>query len=114
MTNIDTFVADLVSVAPVLRGVLDEHLADQGGELLPHLFAADVTRWLSARGPEPTVLAVLEHHLADGDDEVRNVVALGVLENLEPGNVLRAALGPGLRAELAALERWPPGPPPTT
>ena len=73
---------------------------------------ADVTRCLVAAGPAAPVLAVLERHLAAGDEEVQNVIALSFLENLGPGDAaIRSAIGPGLRAELEAMESWEPDAP---
>ena len=110
MTSVGQLVQDLVSAAPALDAVLAEHRAEFDGEVLPHLFMADVTRWLVGTGPAAPVLAVLERHLADGHEEVQNVIALSFLENLEATDAaIRAALGPGLRAELEAMERWEPG-----
>ena len=112
MTSVEELTRDLVAVAPALGPVLAAHRAEFDGELLPHLFMADVTRWLVTGGPAASVLAVLERHLAEGDTEVQNVIALSFLENLEATDTaLRAALGPGLRAELQAMERWEPGSP---
>ena len=106
MTTVRELVQDIVSAAPALDAVLTEHQAEFDGALLPHLFIADVTRWLVAAGPSAPVLAILERHLADGDEEVQNVIALSFLENLEVTDAaVRAALGPGLRAELEAIER---------
>jgi hypothetical protein len=112
MTNTDALIRDLAAAAPALADLLAEHRADQGGELLPHLYMADVTRWLAAGVESRLVLAVLERHLAEGDEDVQNVIALSFLENLGPEHVsIRAALGPGLRAELDALESWTRGSP---
>jgi hypothetical protein len=112
MTTVGELVQDIVTAAPALRSVLAEHRAEFEGKLLPHLFMADVTRWLVAAGPAAPVLAVLERHLADGGEEVQNVIALSFLENLEATDLeVRAALGPGLRAELEAMERWEPDAP---
>src|SRR5688572_17197555 len=109
VTTIDDLVRDLVDAAPELDAVLQEHLADND-ELLPHVLFGDVTRWLGEHGPNAAVLAVLEHHMAAGDDDVQNVLAVSFLENLVAGepsdDAIRAALGPRLRAELDAIESW--------
>lgn len=114
MTTIDDLVRDLVDAEPELDSVLQEHLGDND-ELLPHLLLGDVTRWLEKSGPNAAVLAVLEHHMAAGDDAVQNVVAASFLENLVAGepadDAIRAALGPRLRAELDAMESWTPDDP---
>jgi hypothetical protein len=112
MTTVDELAQDLVASEPALGSVLSEHRAEFDGELLGHLFMAEVTRWLVANGPVASVLAVLERHLADGDETVQNVIALSFLENLEREDAaVRTALGPGLRAELAAMERSESGNP---
>jgi len=52
-------------------------------------------------------LDALERHLANGDDEVQNVITVSFVENLEPEDEsVRAALGPKLRACLQTLEPW--------
>jgi hypothetical protein len=107
MTDVNALTHDLAAVAPAVAALLREHRAEYDGDVLAHVFVADVTRWLAANGPDAAVLGALERHLAGGDAEVRNVIALSFLENLEPGDEpVRAALGPRLRAELAAMERW--------
>jgi len=106
VTTINDLVRDLVAAAPELEALLREHLVDYE-ELLPHVFFGDVTRWLEERGPAPAVLAVLEHHIGAGDEEVQNVVAVSFLEGLGD-EAVRAALGPRLRAELTAMQRWTP------
>ena len=114
MTTIDELVRDLIVAAPELDAVRREHLADND-ELLPHLLFGDVTRWVVERGPVPELLAVLEHHMEAGDEEVQNVIAVSFLENLlgdDPGErAVQAALGPRLKAEFDAMENWTPDDP---
>ena len=43
------FLGALVFRFPELLGVLEDHLADQGGEVLPHVLLASVTKQLAAR-----------------------------------------------------------------
>jgi len=114
MTGTDDLVRDLATAAPGLEALRREHVADYHA-LLPQVFLGDVTRWLRTTAPAPaaaSVLAVLERHWTSGDEAVRNAIAASFLENLEPEDAaLRAALGPGLRAELRASESWTPGHP---
>jgi hypothetical protein len=101
----------LVDAHPVLRPVLDEHFADNDGELLPHLVLADFFRWLVAhQESEPeacmAVLAELEAEFAAGPDEVRGLIAVSGVEMIpdpgQPGSSLRTLLGPGL----ASVDPW--------
>jgi len=114
MTGIHDLIQDLIAAAPELDVLLREHLADYD-ELLPHLLLGDITRWLVERGPVAEVLAVLEHHIDAGDGDVQHVIAVSFLENLfgdDPGELaVRAALGPRLKAEFHAMERWTPDDP---
>lgn len=92
---------------PWLLPVLEEHLVDQEGEVLPHLYMADVERWaereLLSGGAEGAHLRGLldfveaefsVHH----DDEVGEVVSASFLEHLprtgEPAVELRKLVGP--------------------
>ena len=108
MTSTDDLVRDLVAAHADLGEIHREHLADYN-QLLPHVFMADVTRWLVAHGPDALVLDMLEEHLASGDEEAQNFVAVSFVENLEPEDeAVRAALGPHLRACLQVFESWAP------
>ena len=85
------FVGALVYALPVLRPVLTEHPSDQEGEVLAHLFMADVERWLErevmnrrSQSAEEIadLLAFLEEAVAAGDPEVTEVIAASFLEHL--------------------------------
>ena len=110
------FVGALVYAFPVLRPVLEEHLGDQEGEVLPHLFMADVERWLErevmnrrAQSAEEiaTLLAFLEEAVATGDPEVNELIAVSFLEHLprpgQPGSEIRDMVGPHLRRQLRMI-----------
>lgn len=96
---------------------MDEHIEDNVGELLPHVFLADATRLLisffgeglSAWGQLQDVLDFLEGSFRDGDDETKELIAVSFLENLpvdgELGSGIRELLGPELRAESEHLRR---------
>ena len=106
MSNIQDLLSDLTTAEPALARLQAEHVAENG-ELLPHVLFGDVTPWIIAHAPATHVLAILERHMTTGDDDVTNVIALSFLEGLEDVGV-RAALGPRLAAQLAAMESWTP------
>jgi hypothetical protein len=101
----------MILAAPELEFVRRQHVVDHH-EILPHVLLGDVTRWIVAHHPQARLLAVLEHHLSTGGEEVRNVIAVSFLENLEKGEPaderVRRALGPQLRAALESMESWSP------
>lgn len=106
------FTRDFVAAFPGLQPMLSEHLEDNFGEVLPHLFLADVLRWLvsqsaSAEGDGAAevlpVLSFLEDAFEAGDDERQELISTGFLENLpradEGGSTIRDMLPPKLRDE---------------
>ena len=109
------FVGPLSYRFPVLTETFAEHLADQDGEVLPHVFMGDVTRWLLERlrvhGPKDAtlreILGFLEEWFTRRNGRVDELLAVSFLENLprspEPGSELRSLLGPALREELRRL-----------
>jgi hypothetical protein len=108
MSSTGDLLRDLQAAHSTVPVLVATHLADHE-HVLPHLLMADITRWLLTEGPQPAVLAVLERHYADGDDEVQNVIALSFLENLLGEEAaVRWALGPRLADELRRLEDWEP------
>lgn len=98
----------------------DDHLRQQHGEALPHVFVADVTRYVVARfeaarelsntDPAHQVLGEFEAGLRSGDGEVESLIAISFLEKLdcgsETGRRVRGALGPSSSTELARMEDW--------
>lgn len=107
------FIRELVDEFPALRPELDEHVEDNCGEVLGHLFLADCLRLVLATlddGPRrvsgldvPRLLGYLELRFAQGEEHLKELISAGFLESLpradEPGHCLRAMLGPMLRAE---------------
>jgi hypothetical protein len=86
--------------------VLEEHLEDNEGQVLPHLVMADIIRWLVghyASQPQVShdVLAWLEKAFIRGPDEVQGLIAVSGVEVIpdpgKPGAELRELLGPRLR-----------------
>ncbi|RSM55175.1 hypothetical protein DMH03_33910 [Amycolatopsis sp. WAC 01376] len=89
-----------------LAPVLEEHLIDNEGEVLPHLVMADVVRWLvEHRTSDPevcrSVIGWLEEEFGRGPAEVRGLITASGVEMIpdpgHPGAELRDLLGPVLR-----------------
>lgn len=100
-------VGALIHSHPRLLPLLDEHLLDNDGEVLPYLVLADIVRWLvdhEQTDPEfcRSVLNWLEREFLAGSDDVQTLIALGGVEMIpdpgKPGATLRAWLGPSLTA----------------
>jgi hypothetical protein len=110
------FCTSLLRSFPSLGSVHLAHMKDWG-ELLPHLFLADLTRHLAAASAhhDPRkdfeirrLMKFLERAWSEERGEVRGLIITGFLENLprgdEPGARLRAMLGSQLRRELIAID----------
>jgi hypothetical protein len=87
MTRESDFTQRLLLAAPELQPLMDEHLADQEGELLPYLLMGDVAQWLHEHTvTEPhrvsQVLRWLEDEFVRGDFDVRNLIDVGIVEML--------------------------------
>lgn len=115
MSSSEAFAKRLLAAAPELTPVYQEHLRDNSGETLGHVFMGDVTRWIveachkSAADevlspPVGALLSFFEQELASGDDYADNVIALSFCENLwgedEALKILRPQMGPHLFATL--------------
>jgi hypothetical protein len=100
----------------VLRPLLQEHLEDQDGGVLPHLLMADIERWAEAeiakgddgaRATVREVLAFLEDAYATQGNEVEELIAVSFLEHVprpgESGSQLRELVGPRLAEELRRI-----------
>jgi hypothetical protein len=123
MSTLAHLLVDLLSAAPSLVPIYREHLALHDA-LLPEVFMAQVTGWLSGTSHTPgaiaiqggaageaakTLVGVFENHLTSGDAEVRELITLSFLDSIEasPANeVLRLHFGPSLRAEAARRDGW--------
>jgi len=116
------FVERLVADHPRLRAIFDEHVSDNFGEVLPHLFFGDLTRYVVSRFSEVApgidqlleterelraLLSDLEHAYASRDEELRDLISGSFLENLprpgEEASKLRAWLGPELSAQVRVI-----------
>lgn len=96
----------LVDTHRELVPVLDEHLQDNDGQVLPHLVMADVIRWLvTHRTSHPaaclSILDWLGVEFERGPDDVRGLITVSGVQMIpdpgQPGSELRDLLGPGLR-----------------
>lgn len=95
---------------PELRPVLQEHLNDYDGEVLPHLLLAEFVRAITAAPLVPLAPQFwqwLEVAYASGDDQVQELIVTGALEAIpakdEPGHVPPSELPPQLAEELSNL-----------
>ena len=114
------FIRALVERFPSLAPLLEEHLTDNFGELLPHIFLGDVVRWVlalmaTARAEESLTaqrelhefLCRLEDTYAGGNEELQELLSVSFLENLprsgEDGAEIRNQLGPNLTKQLRVI-----------
>lgn len=100
------FTGALVWRFPELMPEFGEHLSDNEGEVLPHVFMAQVERWaeqfVSERRPlVERLLEELEKGYERGGEPVRNLIDVSFVENLaypdQPNAELRALLPPRLK-----------------
>ena len=101
--NAVAMIGALIDSHRQLIPVLEEHLEDNEGEVLPHLVVADIVRWLVAHhASQPQVshdvLAWLEKAFTRGPDEVQGLIVVSGVEMIpdpgKPGAELRELLGP--------------------
>lgn len=114
------FVGSMVARFPGLSALLEEHIKDNHGEMLPHVFFGEVTRYilslllaasgggLSPRRELRDILTYLEEAYAAGDEELRELISVSFLENLprpgEAGAEVREMVGPNLRRQLQIID----------
>jgi hypothetical protein len=115
-----SFVRSMVGRFPGLYGPLEEHIEANFGELLPHVFFGDVTRYvvslflatrssacLAPRRELRDILSYLEEAYAAGDEELRELISVSFLENLprpgESGAEVRELVGPNLKSQLLLI-----------
>jgi hypothetical protein len=119
----ERFVDDLVAAFPGLRPAFDEHLSDNFGEVLPHVFFGDLTRYVLARyraarsepesqrsqaqGEVRALLNELEDAYTSRGDEVQELIAVSFLENLprpgDDGAEIGEWLGPAMTDQLRVI-----------
>lgn len=102
---------ELIRDHPYLQPLLDEHLEDNYGEVLPHLLIADVCRWVLANyfsSPNEVrrLLAWLEDRFETGGAgraALDDLIAVSFIEHLpcrwEPGGEVIDELGSKMTAE---------------
>jgi len=114
-----SFVRSLATRWPGLGPILEEHINDNFGEILPHVFFGDLTRYVlsllgeASRGDEAArrelreILDYLEETYAGGDVELQELIFVSFLENLprpdEDGAQIREMVGPHLRRQLLVI-----------
>ena len=108
MDSGETLVQDLADRFEPLRPIHAEHLAENGGEVLPHVLFWDITQavvdaYLRPESPLDwsEFLKVIEREYRDGDAYLRGIVEVSFLENLpyphEAGHGIVESLPPLLR-----------------
>jgi hypothetical protein len=110
------FICALIYACDELTPILQEHLDDQDGEILPHLLIADIERWCEAEIEVGTsvsealraALDFIEEALNSGvATEVEELISVSFLEHLprpgDSGDRLREVLGPKTTARLQTL-----------
>jgi hypothetical protein len=116
------FIRELVEGTPGLEPVYREHLADNYGELLPHMLMGDFTRWFidqcrlaaevqgttAERATLRRVARFLDATYQTGPPYVRELLVVSFLENLHLAGrdyeLVKSFLAPTLRSELDRLE----------
>ena len=118
MTPSQKFMATLLSEVPELAETYQTHVMEND-EVLPHVLMGDITRLAlqladwgtnhSGRGAATLerLLKLLDDHMAAGPREVRELIAVSFLENLDESDAgysaLAARLGPALAREMTHL-----------
>jgi len=110
------FVHATVGHFPALQPLLNEHLEDQGGELLPHIFFGDLTRYLlqlldKSKGNRNANAARELHEILDfldqtyaNDAVLQELISVSFLENLQGENLqMRRLLGPHLKKQMKVI-----------
>lgn len=101
----EVLIRDLATRFDGLKALLAEHVEDND-EILPHVFMADVTRWVeggAADSERAAVLDQLEQEYGGDDVGVRELITVSFLENLSEGSLTVLGLPPLLRAEYEEL-----------
>ena len=113
-------VESLAGCSSGLRVLLEEHSKDNGGEILPHVFFGDLTRYALSLLPdtrsvgEPLqkhelreILNRLEEAYSENDSEITELISVSFLESLpQPGDVgsqIRDLIGPNLKKQLRVI-----------
>ncbi len=84
--SVADFVSAVAATTPQARSVVDEHLTDNGGELLLHLLMSDLLRLAEdqyGRGdfqPLDELLGIVDAALRTGEERLENAVAVSFVE----------------------------------
>jgi hypothetical protein len=119
MSDTTAFVKAMVERFQGLDALLKEHVDDNFGQILPHVFFGDLTRYVlmllassAGGGLQPRrelrdILDFLEESFFAGDKELQELISVSFLENLprpdEEGSQIRSMLGSALSAELRRM-----------
>ncbi|WP_417832412.1 hypothetical protein [Terasakiella sp.] len=99
-----SFCCHLAFIFPELLSLLEEHLKDNTGEILPHLLMYDycqlVSNDLGNRPWHKELLHTLEKIYSETDDDISNLIAVSFIESIHFTNDLdnkyTSLLGPKL------------------
>jgi hypothetical protein len=112
LTSPEEFVRTLVADVPQLAPILEEHLVDNFGDLLPHVFMADVTRFViqavidpRMKGKMRPILDHMNEALEKDDEPVQELVYVSFLENLLGEVATQELLIPLMKPTLASVAR---------
>jgi hypothetical protein len=80
----------IASINTTLRELWEEHVRENGGEPLPHLFMGEVAAWFAEPAERGVALdddhralcALLDDAVRKGDSDVRELVQVSFIENL--------------------------------
>jgi len=124
VTNIDELFSAFVFAAPEIQALVDEHVANNHGELLGHVLIPDVERFVASRFTgqivEPAtvvptesevrgMMAALDAAMRSGDKYTRSAIAVSFLEYpwlAKHYTKLRPFLGPALLGEIERQRNW--------
>jgi len=109
------FIKSLLQLVPELHKLYDEHIVDYG-ELLPHVFLGDVTRFfvqeirkgaMDKDGPAGRILDFIEDDLKKDEIEIQELISFSFVENIAKDEdiILRLnnLLGPNMKKEINAV-----------
>ncbi len=80
------FICHLSYKFPQLLSILEEHIEDNSGEILPHLLMYEYTNLLTGSSSKEKwvsdFLTYIEEVYTPLDDEISNLIAVSLIENL--------------------------------
>lgn len=115
-----SFVRATVERFPIFEELLQTHMNDNFGEILPNVFLGELTRYVVDLASNPQddsgddkelrvseVLRYLENQFVQGGDEIQELISVSFLENLPrqgtPGHEIRNLVGPNMRNQLRKI-----------